>query len=275
MVFGKVSGRFFIGPHLGLEHGDDTPDTATLSELIETFPYWEQIVPRMPSSWKQLYTMFETSDVHPDIIKSMRHFNRVLVPFPYLRDILAGHGIYAVSMDFYTSDIIRENHPIIPKTRDPEKLLFLYIGTNDSRKNLTTLTRAFARLGGQHTLIVKTNKVTGLTLGPTIKVLTERLTNTQLAHLYNLCDYVISATRGEGVGLPMLEANYFGKPVIAHDQGVFRDVKKFITVPWHVIPSTEVPIDYGPVPDYLYKVFWGTWWDVSEDDVLKTIQSIL
>jgi glycosyltransferase involved in cell wall biosynthesis len=90
-----------------------------------------------------------------------------------------------------------------------------------------------------------------------------------------MCDYVISATRGEGVGLPMLEGNYFGKPIIAHDQGVFQNVRHMVSTKWHVIPSREIPIDLTGVPAFLHKVFHGTWWDVSEESIIETITSLI
>jgi glycosyltransferase involved in cell wall biosynthesis len=227
----------------------------------------------MPGTHKNLYTMFETSDVHPDIIDAMKIFEKVFVPLKYLRDILIRHEINAISLDFYTSDLIREKHAVIPKTLDPKRIVFLYIGTNDERKNVSTLSRAFSHLN--HLLIIKTNHSNGLVQSPNIKIITKRLTNTQLAALYNMCDYVISATRGEGVGLPMLEGNYFKKPIIAHDQGVFRDVKQMISVPWIVIPSEEIPIDFTNVPLFLHKVFYGTWWNVKEHDIRKVLDDII
>jgi len=274
MGFGQVFGRFFLGPHLGLEHGDSTPNTSTLSELIETFEHWPRVITQMPGTHKQLYTMFETSDVHPDIIKCMKVFERVLVPVQYLCDILVRHGVNAVSLNFYTSDLIREKHNVITKVINPDRIVFLYVGTNDTRKNLTTLTRAFASLGKPYMLIAKTNIRDGLVESPNIRIITDRISNMQLAALYNMCDYVISATRGEGVGLPMLEANYFQKPIIAHDQGVFRDVKKMVSVPWHILPSTEVPISLENVPVYLHKVFCGTWWDVTEESIIMTLKTL-
>ncbi len=125
-----------------------------------------------------------------------------------------------------------------------------------------------------HLLIVKTNKPDGLVKSPNVKIITDRLANKQLAALYNMCDFVISATRGEGVGLPMLEGDYFRKPVIAHDQGVFRDVKQMVSVPWHVIPSREIAIDLTDVPAFLHQVFYGTWWDVTEDDIKEVLVRI-
>lgn len=47
--------------------------------------------------------MFETSDVHPDIIENMKLFDKVIVPLGYLRDILVKHGVNCVSADYYNS----------------------------------------------------------------------------------------------------------------------------------------------------------------------------
>lgn len=274
-IFGKIYGRHFLRPHWGIFQ-DDTPVTCTLSEVIETFELWPGICKDLSDKFKikQLFTMFETSDVHPDIIQAMKVFDRVIVPFPYLRDILLKYEVNAVSIDYYTSDLIREQFPVIPKEIDPSKIIFLYVGTNDCRKNLTTLTEAFSRLPANYHLLAKTNHQENLTFAPNIEIITDRLTLAQLADLYNHCDYVITASRGEGVGLPMLEANYFRKPVIAHDRGVSADIKKIITVPWHVLPSREIPINYEGVPEYLHKVFWGSWWDVDTEGVINLVKSL-
>jgi glycosyltransferase involved in cell wall biosynthesis len=271
--FGTVYGRFFVEQDLGIKQ-DDAIDTCTLSELLETFEFWKQFVEQVSFKTKQLFTMFETSDVHPDIIQNMKVFDRVIVPFGYLRDILIGHGINAVSVDYHTSSLIRGNLKVIPKKFDPDRIIFLYIGTNDVRKNVVSLTRVFSRIP-HVTLIVKTNTSMGLIQSDNIKIITDKLSQEQLSKLYNLCDYVVSFTHGEGVGLPMLEASYFGKPVVCHDQGVFRDVKKFIKTPWYVLPSREVSIDYSDVPEFLKKVFYKSWWSVDEDEAFHFITNLV
>jgi hypothetical protein len=270
--YGKVFGRFFVEQDLGIT-SDDTPDTCTLSELLETFEAWSLFIQQVPFKVKQLFTMFETSDVHPDVIKCMKLFDRVIVPFDYLKTILLKHGVNVVSINFYTSKLIRENPVVIPKQKNPDKLVFLYIGTNDIRKNVISLTRVFSKLS-TGTLIIKTNTTLGLVVAPNIKVITEKLSLDRLTGLYNICDYVISFTHGEGVGLPMIEASYFGKPIISHNQGVFIDIKNFIKVPWHILPSKEIPIDLTNVPNFLKKVFYGTWWKVDEEEAYKVLKSI-
>lgn len=275
-MFGHVYGRFFLEPHCGI-NGDDDEDTCTISDLIETFPIWKEWISTLQYKNINLFTMFETSDVHPMIIDAMKLFTKVIVPYDYLKEILEKHGVNCVSLNWYTSDLIRANFPIIPKTMDPERKIFLYVGTNDKRKNLTTLTKVFAEAakGTNHQLIVKTNHDEGLTSSENIKVILNKIPLNGLAALYNLCDYVISFTRGEGVGLPMLEANYFMKPVICQDKGVFRDVKKQVMTDWISLPTKEIPINLEGVPNYLHQVFYGTWFDVEEDTALEILKNVI
>jgi hypothetical protein len=70
----------------------------------------------------------------------------------------------------------------------------------------------------------------------------------------------------------MLEAQYFKKPVIAHDQGVFVHIKD---PSWITLPSQEVPIDYTEVPGFLKKVFHGTWWEVDYEKAQEVIMSLI
>ena len=276
--FGKIYGREFLQDYLE-QPNDNTPNTYTLSDIKENYSGWDgSFISKLPQgSTKQLFTMFETSDVHPDIINEMKKFDCVIVPFGYLRDVLKSNGVRSYSIDYFSSKLIRSRPVVIPKKVDTDQLIFLYIGTNDVRKNVPALVDTFIEFskGTRHILVVKTNRPDGLlTQSENVKVVCNKASIEQMATLYNTCDYVISFTHGEGVGMPMLEANYFGKPIISHDQGVFRDIKNFVNVPWHVLPSREVSIDYTGVPEFLKRVFWGTWWEVDRVksiDVLKFI----
>jgi glycosyltransferase involved in cell wall biosynthesis len=271
-MFGKILGRFYLGRDLGLS--DDDTHGYTISELVETFPAWSRWISQLPPIPKRLFTMFETSDVHPDIIREMKLFDKVIVPYDYLRDILLKRGVNCEALNEYTSPLIRHKPEVIQKKCDPDRLVFLYVGTNDIRKNLTTLTRAFVRFsaGTRHTLLVKTNHALDLPESDNRQYVTAKVTMDRLAGMYNTCDYVISCTRGEGVGLPFLEASYFNKPVIAHTGGVLGTLAK--SQEWIPLPHREVPTPSEGVPDYLQKVFYGTWWEVSEDDVVSKLSEI-
>lgn len=273
-MFGKIYGRFFLNQYLGIS-GDNELDTVTLSELIETYTFWENFVIKARNEFKciKLFTMFETNDVHPEIVEKMKLFDEVIVPYDYLKDILLKHGVKCKALNYWTSSLIRSKPKVIHKTRDPSKLVFLYNGTNDIRKNVTTLTRIFANVleNTEHILIVKTNKPDNLTITKNIRVITERISDEQLASLFNLCDYCVTCTRGEGVGLLHLEGHYFNKPIISHEQGVFKQLGVDI-IP---LPSDEVDIDYTHVPKFLKNVFYGKWWDIDENKSIKLIKKII
>ena len=149
----------------------------------------------------------------------------------------------------------------------------MYNGTNDVRKNVITLSHIFSEAleGTDHTLIIKTNKSDGLTQSKNIKVITERLSYEKLASLFNLCDYCVTCTRGEGVGLLHLEAKYFNKPIISHVNGVFKNLGVDI-IP---LPSNEVSIDYTYVPQFLKEVFYGKWWEIDKTKSITIIQKLI
>ena len=272
-MFGKIIGRFYLKQDLGLED-DETLDTVTVSELIETFPLWPQWIQQLPQGKKQLFTMFETSDVHPDIIKNMKLFDKVIVPYEYLKSILTRHGVKCEALNWYTSPLIQNAPQVVQKREQKDKRVFLYIGTNDVRKNLVKLSETFKEVleGTDHKLIVKTNKMDNLPASKNIKYITHRLSYGEMAGLYNMCDYVVSFSHGEGVGLPMLEAKYFGKPVISHDGGVLSTIKDDT---WIIIPHEEVPIDKTDVPNFLEKVFHGTWWEVETKGTLRILNNLI
>jgi glycosyltransferase involved in cell wall biosynthesis len=269
MKFGKIIGRFFLKPHLGLEDDDDAENLVTISELIETYEAWPEWIQSLSGKRVQLFTMFETSDVHPDIVEKMKLFDKVIVPYDYLKDVLVRHGVTAEAINWYTSPLIRSKPRVLEKKRNPDKLVFLYVGTNDVRKNVVKLTHAFKDL--KHTLIVKTNHKKDLPILENVKYITGYRDLQQMAGLYNICDYVISFSRGEGVGLPFLEAKYFNKPVISHDGGVLSTIKDDS---WIVLPCTEVEIDKTTVPFFLQKVFHGTWWEVNENSFKEIINKL-
>src|SRR5210317_1225260 len=272
-MFGKIVGRFYLKQDLDLED-DETLDTVTVSELIETFPLWPQWIQQLPQGKKQLFTMFETSDVHPDIIKNMKLFDKVIVPYDYLKNILTRHGVKCEALNWYTSPLIRNRPTVIKKKERENNKVFLYIGTNDVRKNLVKLSETFKQVleGTEHKLIVKTNKMDNLPESKNIKYITNRLSYGEMAGLYNMCDYVVSFSHGEGVGLPMLEAKYFGKPVISHVGGVLSTLKDDT---WIILPHEEISIDKTNVPNFLLKVFHGTWWEIDTKNTLRILNTII
>ena len=62
---------------------------------------------------------------------------------------------------------------------------------------------------------------------PKIAIISKMLTEDELAGLENACDCFISASRGEGEGLPMVQAALKNKPVIANNlSGISKNFKR-------------------------------------------------
>ena len=276
MTFGKVSGRFFLTPHLGITDDGDI-DTYTLSELIETYKYWHTW---HPPGIKKLFTMFATSSVHHEVIDAMEHFDEVWVPFPYLRDVLVREGLKTPVhvLGRYSSPLIDGGFVPKEKERDPESTKFLYVGTNDARKNVKQLIKAFLEARShkpRDQLIVKTNVIDGLPSHPKVNIICGHISLEKLAVLYNVTDFFITFSRGEGVCLPALEAAYFNKPIIATVGGALVNNREYLgNTTWHVLPHDEEDISYRGVPYYLHNVFWGTWWTPNYDQAVNLIKGL-
>ncbi|MGH8189682.1 MAG: glycosyltransferase [Steroidobacteraceae bacterium] len=52
----------------------------------------------------------------------------------------------------------------------------------------------------------------------------EGVSDEALCRLYKLADGVLSASEGEGYGLPLVEAARYGKPILARDIPVYREI---------------------------------------------------
>ena len=142
-MFGKVVGYSFVFEDLGIRE-DDTPDTVTLSIFMETYHSWPAKFAELSKQFRhvQLCTMFETSDVHPDIVRNMRLFHKIIVPNRFLQSILKKYDLPVVSLNTWTSPLIRSLPKVVPKPPS-NALTFLYVGSNDIRKNLVQLTHVF------------------------------------------------------------------------------------------------------------------------------------
>lgn len=85
--------------------------------------------------------------------------------------------------------------------------------------------------------------------GLPVTLLTRPLTRAEVSSVMNACDAYLSLHRSEGLGLPLIEAMYLGKPVIATGYGGVTDFLSDDTG-W-VVRHTMVELDrpFGPYPE--------------------------
>lgn len=140
-------------------------------------------------------------------------------------------GHWPLGADFAV-DPKQSTPPISPKRR-----MFLMVGTLEPRKGHSVALDAFERVwaSGTDVDLVMVGK-----LGWGVEELAkrirshaeygvrlfwhERVEDDQLTALYADCSALVAASYAEGFGLPIVEAGHFGKPVLASDIPVFREV---------------------------------------------------
>ncbi len=119
----------------------------------------------------------------------------------------------------------------------PQQPFLLFVGTQEPRKNLPRLLRAFAKLVcttelPHQLLIVGTHgwgaqdipaQIAELGIGDRVQ-LRGRLSDTELRGLYTAATGLMLPSLYEGFGLPALEAMSCGVPVIAGDAGALPEV---------------------------------------------------
>ena len=116
---------------------------------------------------------------------------------------------------------------------------FLMVGTLEPRKGYSVAIRAFSKLWKEGVNVKLT--IVGKE-GWNIRHLLDEIeeheefdkrlkwheyvSDEKLVELYSECDSLVAASYAEGFGLPIVEAGQYGKPVIASDIDVFREVSE-------------------------------------------------
>ncbi|MCU0308991.1 MAG: glycosyltransferase [Thermoleophilia bacterium] len=196
-----------------------------------------------PSGARVLRTMFETDRIGRDWVKRCNAVDEVWVPTRHNVEGFAASGVDRGRLVVVPSPIeIGRYDPATPPFPIPEAhgTVFLSVFDWSSRKGWDVLLAAWADAFGPADdvcLVLKVwpgrgrgaaEYVEGITRwaaahGRTpdeladVVLLDEPLSPAQMVALYAACDVVVSATRGEGWGRPLVEAMAMGRPVVATD----------------------------------------------------------
>jgi glycosyltransferase involved in cell wall biosynthesis len=126
---------------------------------------------------------------------------------------------------------------------------FLAVGSVTPRKGFETLVEAFARAslpddvrlvlaGSDGWAAADVHAAIDRHRGPGRVICTGRVTDAQLAALYDRCIATCIPSVAEGFGLPVVEAAVAGAPVIASDLPVFREITDAVVL---LAPSGDAP----------------------------------
>lgn len=200
-----------------------------------------------------------------------------------LLDLLAGIGFprrmkvgyWQLGADFATEPSASKP---VRRSKSAARPYFLMVGTLEPRKGHRVALDAFEALwadGVDIELVIVGKIGWGIShLADRIRRhgefgkrlhLHEKVGDSELGALYKECDALIAASFAEGFGLPIVEAGHFGKPVLASDIPVFREVGKgaaeahFFEVGSPVALATAVKTFLKRIPAELRNTSWPTW----------------
>jgi glycosyltransferase involved in cell wall biosynthesis len=244
----------------------------------------------------------ETDLCNPDWIQKVNQMDLVIVPTNHIRDTILRTGkpttpVHVVPESYLEE--IEENLNPLPLDLDTS-FNFLIVGQftggtprNDRKNLLNTMKWIFEEFSDDPDvgLIVKTNHGRGTKIDreitrqkisqvisevrpgpyPRVHLIHGNLTNREVASLYNVesVKCLVSLTRGEGFGLPLLEASAAKIPVIATNWSGhldFLNVGKFIPVNYKLVEIPEDRID-----GRIFKKGFR-WADADEIDFKKKIR---
>jgi glycosyltransferase involved in cell wall biosynthesis len=179
-----------------------------------------------------------------------------------------------------------------PATRPPyaRGFVFLFVGGPIRRKGIDLLLQAYGDAFTPEedvTLVVKDlgsrtfyNNITRLadvhqfatrSSAPHTLILMEEMDDAALAALYRGVDALVLPYRGEGFGMPMIEAMACGKPIIATGEGPAVEFCSPET--GYLIPAREVPVPEAPPPVGKFSGEW-TWFEPDVAALAHTMRYV-
>lgn len=141
--------------------------------------------------------------------------------------------LHVVTNGYRPTELVAEPRQV-DALRDQE--YFLTVGTHEPRKNYATLLEAYASYvasGGNKKLLIVGNSGWGVDVRQEIGkfpiladrvILLEALGDAELRWCYEHASAFVSVSLNEGFGIPLVEAQYFGVPLMVSDIEPYREI---------------------------------------------------
>ena len=235
------------------------------------------------------WIVFESTRVPPSIMRTMLSADVVWVPSTWGREVLIQNGLDPSRCDVVPEGVDAEQfHPWYSPVSD-SVFRYLLTGKYERRKSITETIDAWAQVFGNNNTVelsIKTNhimnhddnkqKITehihrlGLT---NVNVWYGDLPLSELKMLYQRHNVFVLPTKGEGWGLPIIEAAATGMPIITT---MWSGNTEYL----NPVLSSVVPVEYDMVPIDCpeYQLFyptedkdWGTWAQPKAESIAQAL----
>ena len=236
------------------------------------------------------WVVFESTRVPPTIMPTMLAADQVWVPSAWGREILIENGVTAERCHVVSEGVNSARyHPYYPRVESPI-LTYLISGKYELRKSIIETVFAWQQEFGNDPaveLVVKTthfmnqeakynelsNWITSQNI-TNIRVIWGSVTGADLVDLYQQSHVFVLPTKGEGWGLPLIEAAAVGLPIIttwysAHTEFLQHIQSSVIAVEHDMVPVAcqDYQLFY-PVPDGN----WGEWAQPRVDSIRAALK---
>ncbi|MDR1032761.1 MAG: glycosyltransferase [Candidatus Nomurabacteria bacterium] len=185
--------------------------------------------------WSELGRLFDP-DVYMDRFQHILKADKVFcISTTTCRDLIANLGVdearTRVVDGGYTS---LSDHPVAPSHIElPNKFILFPTGSLPHKNNELVMS-AFEKLSHMHSgmYMVVTSKFSTeeqsrfSAIGGKKVIFSGYISDDELAYLYENSSFVLFASKYEGLGLPILDAMAYDKPVVVSDAAVFKEISR-------------------------------------------------
>jgi glycosyltransferase involved in cell wall biosynthesis len=237
------------------------------------------------------WVVSESTRVPPTVMKTMLGSDQVWVPSQWGLQMLINNGMPADRCHVMPEGVdARRYHPYSPRAKS-SILTYLITGKYELRKSIIETVYAWHQEFGNDPeveLVIKTNhfvnqtekyneltswiETTGMT---NVRVLWGTASAEDMVDLYQQSDVFVLPTKGEGWGLPLIEAAAVGLPIITTWHSAHTEFLQHIS-------SSVIPVEYDMIPISCeeYKFFyptedgdWGSWAQPRIDSIRQALRT--
>lgn len=219
----------------------------------------------------------ESTVISPNFLNILKTSDQVWIPSTWGRQVLIDNGVPADCIKIVPEGVDADRYYPVGRPHTGDRLRYLFVGKYEDRKSCTELIDAWAEAMGQNEsaeLVVKTNyfvdspeKFNALKSHVESKNLNNltaiwgEYSEKDLFDLYATSDIFVLPTKGEGWGLPIIEAAAMGLPIITTNYSAQQDYLKDAQDSCLFVDYTLTPIQCPEFTKFYQPTdgSWGQW----------------